>query len=293
MDMSVTYTNHRGESMTFGAKDGDLHYFLNELRSCSYSFDEYNGRARNFRKEGKTVLFKVGIAAKTDEEGLELREQLYRLCRSDVAAAKASRQVAGKPIRGRITICGYDLECLVVGQAPSEYEHGDRWLECELSVRVDDPTWRAGVTHPFRIVKNVEVGEFLDFPFDFPFDFTPLPKASEIENGSSQEEGSDFVMRIYGPCTNPYVQIGGNSYRVDVRVPSGGYLEVDSAAGTVEVVSKYGERTNAYDNRQRGAEGSGSYIFQRIPSGTSTVSWSNSFDFDVELFDERDIPPWK
>lgn len=282
MDMSITFTNHLGKSMTFGAPEGSLHYFANELRNYMYSFDEYNGRAMNFRLEGKVVLFKIGIAAQDEEEGLRLRDELYAVTTADVQAEK----------RGRLTICGYDMECTIVGASNGFYHKGERWLECELSVRVDEPLWRSKRLHKFLAPEVEEKSEFLDFPFDFQFDFTPRPRASTVESDSTQQGGSDFVMRIYGPCTNPYVQIAGNSYRVNVKVPAGGFLEIDSMAGTVQVVSVYGERTNAYKDRQRGAEGSGSYIFQKIPSGESPVSWSNAFDFDLELFDERSIPPW-
>lgn len=282
MDMRVKFTNHLGKSITFGASESSLHYFANELRNYMNSFDEYNGKALNYRLEGKVVPFKVGIASDTDEEGLALREELYVIANADIEAQK----------QGSLEICGYTLDCVIIGQSYSEYHHGDRWLESELSIRIDYPVWRAGVLHQFRIATEVEAGDYLDFPFDYPFDFTPRPKASTIENTSAQLNGSHFIMRIYGSCTNPYVQIAGNSYRVNVKVPAGGFLEIDSAKGTIEVVSMYGERQNAYSERQRGAEGSGSYIFQKIPSGSSPVSWSNSFNFDIELFDERSTPPW-
>lgn len=283
MDMTITYTNHLGQSMAFGEPEGSLHYFANALRDYMHTFDEYNGRAMNYKLSGKVVPLKVGIAAATDDEGYKLREQLYTLSSADVEAS----------VPGKLTIGGYDMGCTIVGQANSKYEYGERWLECELSLRVDDPIWRRGVVHRFRISEDVAPSDFLDYPYDYPYDYSPRPKASSIDNESSQLKGSQFLMRIYGPCTNPYIQIAGNSYRVNVKVPTGGFLEIDSTMGTVEVVSMYGERTNAYNERQRGAEGSGSYIFQRIPTGTSPVSWSNSFNFDLELYDERTIPPWR
>lgn len=283
MDMSIKYTNHLGKSMVFGAPDGSLHYFANELRDFMYSFREYGGKAMNYKREGKVVLLKVGIAAQTEDEGEQLREELYRLTTADVEAGK----------QGKLTIGGFDMSCTVIGQANSVYNYGDRFLECDLSIRIDDPVWRTSTVYPFRKPVEVESTGFLDYPYDYPYDYTPSAKASTVENLSSQQGGSDFLLRAYGPCKNPYVQIAGNSYRVNVTVPPGGFLEVNSAEGTVELVSMYGERTNAYADRQRGASGSGSYIFQRIPSGTSIVSWNNAFDFDLELFDERSIPPWR
>lgn len=38
--------------------------------------------------------------------------------------------------------------------------------------------------------------------------------------------------------------------------------------------------------------GSGSYCFEPLRPGTSTVSWDGSFGFDITHYQEEGEPPW-
>ncbi len=38
-------------------------------------------------------------------------------------------------------------------------------------------------------------------------------------------------------------------------------------------------------------EGSGEYVFERLPEGVSEVSWSNSFSFTAIVYEEEAMPP--
>ena len=91
----------------------------------------------------------------------------------------------------------------------------------------------------------------------------------------------------------PSVTVGGNRYQVLTDVPDGGYLLIDSIEGTVTKVAKNGYRTNALpDAVLGGGVGSGSYIFEDIPAGTSTVSYDGSFGWDLEVYREDGAVPW-
>ena len=44
---------------------------------------------------------------------------------------------------------------------------------------------------------------------------------------------------------------------------------------------------------ERGAgAGSGSYVFERLRPGTSSVAWDGSFGFNLTYFQEEGEPPW-
>lgn len=102
-----------------------------------------------------------------------------------------------------------------------------------------------------------------------------------------------FSMTIFGYAKNPIIRIGNNVYRFDVTISEGGYLLVDSRDCTAVLVGKQGERSNAYSKCERGTgEGCGTYAWERIPSGTSLVSWNDSFGFDLVLYEERSAPPF-
>ena len=99
-------------------------------------------------------------------------------------------------------------------------------------------------------------------------------------------------MRIFGAAIKPYIIIGNNTYSVDVTVPEGARLEINSRTQTVEIIDDLGRVTNVYNARKLGRKGSGSYIFEKIPVGYSVISWSNNFSFDLVLLEERSVPKW-
>ena len=54
-----------------------------------------------------------------------------------------------------------------------------------------------------------------------------------------------------------------------------------------------GTRENVYKFRERGAHGSGSYLFEPIKPGTDDITWDNTFDFDLTLYETRSTPPYE
>ena len=61
---------------------------------------------------------------------------------------------------------------------------------------------------------------------------------------------------------------------------------------SVYMIEEDGSVSNLYDARRRGAEGSGSYIFERMPAGAITVAWPQSFGVDVVTIEERGALSW-
>ena len=129
-------------------------------------------------------------------------------------------------------------------------------------------------------------GDFLDLPYDLPHDLSEPPARTWVEGADWCRCQVGFV--IYGPCTSPYIVVGGNTYKVDVSVPDGGHLKIDPLSRTVEVVDRQGSVTNAFGDASRAP---GENVFERIPEGVSEVSWNNSFKFDMIVYEEEAIPP--
>ena len=85
--------------------------------------------------------------------------------------------------------------------------------------------------------------------------------------------------------------IAGNRYEVAVEVNSGGRLVIDGIAKTIRVYDGYGNWESAFDAR-RGVQrkNSGSFTFQRVPTGIQQVLWDGSFAFDVVVHEVRGAP---
>lgn len=283
MNTLMTYTNRRGESMSFGGGSDSLHYLEHGLRdwAWAYSTGAASGRVTSFAADGpKEIELPVGIAAATPEEGIELRNRLLLLGEPDIDAVEpGTLEVPG----------GWRLRCWVIGGSPSNYWMDDRFAEFSLTLLAQSPVWVRETL--VRFEPAAQAGGGVDFPLDFPFDFQPEAGASSVSNGGMFP--CDWLWRVYGPATSPYVRIGGNLYKVNVNVPDGARLEVDTSEHTVRVIMADGTVEDAYADRQRGGRGSGTYVFERIPAGESTVTWDGSFYFDAVLRESRMAAPYE
>lgn len=138
---------------------------------------------------------------------------------------------------------------------------------------------------------RVQSSPGLDFPFDLPVDLMPMAQASTVDNPGLTPMA--FRMTIFGPALNPHVTIAGNNYQVNLTVPDGGYLKVDSVERTVTLTDANGGKANGFAAALRGTgRDGGEYIFQPLPPGESAVSWANGFGFDLTRIEERSEPPW-
>ena len=98
----------------------------------------------------------------------------------------------------------------------------------------------------------------------------------------------NFLLTVFGPCTNPRITIGNNLIEVKTSLDTGDYLQVDSRVGTVIRVRSNGVRVDEFDNRTKNPES----IFNPINQGYNLVSWDGSFGFDVTAYLERSEPAW-
>lgn len=153
-----------------------------------------------------------------------------------------------------------------------------------------DGVWRKPTITQY-VPSVVSGGPGLDLPTDLPFDLSPMSLAAVAENPSRLPASVKIL--IYGPATNPYVMLAGNRVQVDVTVPDGGYLEIDGITKTIIMTDANGDKTDCFDAGHRSTgEGSGEYVFEKLPPGSNEVSWQNSFGFDLTVYEERSIPPW-
>ena len=279
MDTAITYTNHLGASMTFGGNDEALKYLECGLRDYAWSYTPRNDRAASFRRQLREVPFTVGIAADDGETGIDLRNRLMDVTEPDV--------LSGTP--GTMRIGEYRMACYVVGSKPTSYWMDDRFAEFELTLLAEDPRWVREIPYTFAPEPPGSGGGGLDYPFGFPFDLCREQMSRRVENDTGAP--CPFLLRVFGPATDPGVGVGSNVYRVNRALRDGERLEIDSLARTVVSVGVDGTvDESAYGDREVGAEGSGAYVFEPVASGASAVHWDNTFTFDLLLYDVRSAP---
>lgn len=284
MRTDIRYVNNQGREMVFGGTDEALHYFKHELLENTWTYDTGVSKTRitSFGRAIETKSFPVGIAAETNEEGIRKRNEIMELGELDI--------IRKQP--GRLYVGDWYIQCWIVGVSFDQYWMSDRFAEITLTLLIERCEWTQESLLQFQPSQNITTStKGGDFAYDFDHDYMGSLPSKELNVSSIGD--CDFLWRVYGSATNPYMMIGSNIYRVNTTVPSGGRLEVDSRAKTIKLIGADGLVSDEYSLRARGAKGSGSYIFERIKPGTTTVSWDNTFTFDLVIYRTRSLPPFE
>lgn len=125
-----------------------------------------------------------------------------------------------------------------------------------------------------------------DIGYDYPYDYG-LDLKSQIWVENPNPMGCNWIINIMGPCENPEVEIGGTIVKVNVVVPDGAYLTVDTTSKTATVTTADGSVVNVF-----GARDPDYYLFQLIDTGRSAIMWDGAFRWDLEMIEERSEPRW-
>ena len=196
---------------------------------------------------------------------------------------------------------------------------------------ISDAFEREVVSEPATLtVQETDSDYEADAPFDFPANLNVpfyVPGADESRrkrswplpgNNTDDSYGFDLgvdavgtkvtvdnptgsLVRVifHGPCNKPYVSIAGNVYKVNASAVNGESIVIDPLArnkckvgSIVYRVDRSGYVTNLYPYRERGHDGSGTYVFRRIPYGEYYVGWPQDITVDLDIIDERGMPPW-
>lgn len=284
MRTDITYVSNSGERITFGGSSEELHYFANDLRKFewTHNFGVAKNRVMSFTREPKTLSFKVGIAAESESAGIAWRNKIATLGEYDIAHM----------MPGKLYVGDWYISCWIVSASFDNYWMSDRFAEIELGILAERVEWTHDLFYQFVPTQTVSQGVHgANFPYNFEHDFMASFPAREIENSATF--AADFIWRAYGPVTNPYIRIDTNLYQVNISIPDKARLEVDSRRKTCILIGADGTQTNVFNDRTRGAHGSGSYIFERIEPGINKVSWANTYIFDLILMESCSIAPFE
>lgn len=223
------------------------------------------------------------------------RKETVTVAVLDLSAADALRLAADADLAsmkpGTFDFDGWSQRCYIAGVEVKAVAGGAAVVELEAVLL--DGVWRKKDSYEFRPGAGsgtVGIGHGYGYGYAYGYPYSE-ETSREIEVDSIV--ASPFRIIVYGPAVRPSVTVGGNRYQVSTDVPDGGYLLIDSIEGTVTKVAKNGYRTNALpDAVLGGGVGSGSYIFEDIPAGTSAVSYDGSFGWDLEVYREDGAVPW-
>lgn len=278
----VRYISAVGD--TFYLTTPDITGWSNELLGWSWDADSTSGTVTR-----KARTYKLDVISHSADKL--------------TAFSRAVEQDALNGAQGSMYVDGWVLRCNVT-VADTLMDNG-RVILVTLTLYATDPTWRRITKHSLVAESGTDTSTTgLDYPTDYEFDYAGTSRGSSMQQFRADVPCSVRVT-FFGPCQNPYVQVtsasgkntSSNYYGVDSSADAGERIVIDpmgrrSVGSSVYKVGAYGERTNLFDSRRRGVEGSGSYVFATMPAGDLMVSWPQGYAVDVETIEERGSLPW-
>ncbi len=271
-DRSIVYTGSTGEAVEM-AVGGPWHYGDTDLHDYEWSYDTVNDRSVGFRRSPRDfsihVMLRGGDAAE--------RDRAVDVFDADVAA--------GTP--GTLRVGASEMRCYVTASSKDRWWYDEASMDMDLTVHADDPVWTREATSQFLKAVEQEPSDDLDYPHGYPHDYAPDTRSAALSSPFASPCAARIT--VYGPAVNPYVIIAGNRYQVDATVEDGGLLVIDGRGKTITVTSADGYSESAF---AAGVREDGARVFAPVPSGTSPVSWTGAFGFDVTLIEERSEPAW-
>lgn len=273
MDLRLTYTNHRGESIGIGGS-GIRHLMETDAFDHAWGWEAVgSGIVTGIRP--REILLPIGMLGGTLAE----RTRSFGVLEADAASGRL----------GELSFNGYILRCCPVASALGAWWFEDGIEERGVTMVAPVPLWCRETVHEFPAIAAPS-DVWLDFEYDLPIDTMRSGIGRSMAVASIGPARWKWV--VYGPAVDPYVIIGGNRHEVDVTVPAGSRLELDTRSRTIMVISRSGGRESVFGNRLRGGAGSGTYAFEPLPRGLIGISADDALSFDIVVYDERMEPAW-
>lgn len=189
---------------------------------------------------------------------------------------------------GRLYLNEQYLKCYIVGSHFSKSER-EGAVRNTASVYAPEQFWR---TESVISLKNsgteamsVEEENKKSYPYTYACMYETL--ADSIMLANTHWTDCDFKIIIYGPADMPVINIGKNVYQIEYSIRENEYIEILSEEKTAVLVGSDGTRESVFDYRNKDY-----YLFEKIPPGNQTISWSGLHGADITLIEKRSEPDW-
>lgn len=283
MRYDFSYETAEGTVVDFGS--GAFWPEEDSFRSMKYSIKQSNNKVRGFYRS--LTEFDISVSVHTDSV-----DEAVRRC-NELARLGANDRRNLTP--GTVTCGAYTTKGYIVSVEFTDTDDVYGFLtNAKVTIALEDPTWTAEETRRFvkqSSDRSADDSDWLNFPHGFPYNYLPIDRSWQaVENRAFSP--CSLRLTIFGFAENPSVRIGSNVYKVEGTVAEGSRLVVDTREKEIYEITRLGGRINRLDDRLRGAKGSGSYIFEKVPIGRHLVTCDGSFGFDLTLIHEEDMPPF-
>lgn len=266
----IKHTNSINKTLDFTSLGIFVNY--NELRDYEWQVKTNNNRITGFYKGvvKKTIPF---VFCVDYEKAEAIKNAFYEHFEIDVL----------RQSMGYFEINGYKYYCYVIKSVKSEYLEDKSILSLDVEITTDDSYWIKETTYTadFSTSSSRTVTKY---PFTYPFTYS-VPKTVNVVNESFTD--TDMIMRIYGRCTNPIINISDNTYQLYVTLNAEEYAEIDTFKKTITKYSNDGVQSNIFNSRNKSYD-----AFKKIPQGSFDITTVGVEKVDIVLIERRGEPRW-
>ena len=185
---------------------------------------------------------------------------------------------------GRLIWGSYYIECFIIASDTSP--DNNVAVNNPVTIYCPYPFWIRERTQSFHKQSSAQGGAYLDYPYDYDYDYYIGDGGYAIWQ-TGIPFGCDLEMIIYGPADDPCIFANGYPYQINVTLGAGEYLILNSRKSTITHHKANGQNVNAFDLRDKEHS-----VFEPMPSGDITFSWSGTFGFDLTIYEKRSEPRW-
>lgn len=286
----VTYENNRGNKIVLT----ELPYAINIEPLLDYQWayttrDRRRGsRVAGFNKAVGSGELTIHVLGETLQERNEAIDAFNNVIEVDIYDGKA----------GKIWFDNWYTYGYITSAKNSKWQYDISIAKKEVEFVREEDTWFHVILKNSYTdlpeqeefeegIKDYELNEDTELTgYDYAYDYG-VDKVSIIDVINPNPLGCNFIIDISGPVNSPYIRIGETVINVNVEVPDGGFLTVDSGAKAITLTMPDGQQINAF-----GARNPDYYIFQLIESGLNPIVWDGSFSWQLQMIEERSEPRW-
>lgn len=284
--MNIKYVNSNGKEI--GLTDYPYLFQEGDIIDYNWDYDSENGKIKRIYKN--IVERKVNIKVLPDfSYSASKRKQLMSGYVNDLCDFFETDIVNNKD--GKLYFDDdYYLNCKLIASSKSDWQMGIAYMNCEFTLLVEYPFWIKEERKSF--LQNDDISEMAEtdtklYGYHYPYVYGTTKGIDSFYNPSIKS--SNFRLVFYGPVSNPQVMIGDNLYGINITINAGEYAVIDSMEEKMYLVDLSGTTNDIFNKR---IKGQGVRIYEKIPSGVSSVNWSSGFGFDLIVYDERSEPKW-
>lgn len=172
----------------------------------------------------------------------------------------------------------------IFAQTPGRLVSGDYYIECYITFS------NTYYSNPWT---NNQITVFCPYPlWQKPHEYS---FAAGVTSGNVTNPGmapAEFILTLQGPVSlgDAYVTLDGRDIGAEVELASADVLVLDSKSKTITVTHS-GEVYDVFNSRIKLDSGS---VFDRLPSGTMRMRWTQSttMQVNIKIMEERSEPVW-